>query len=255
MTVDISSKNCNLKHYGEGKGRYLPGFVQSTVENIGFQQCIKLCYQKVNCDSINYDNVRLVCEMNTLVTPGQTTEDFLENRPGSVHMVVNKTGLNADQIACESLNCPPNTKCIKLHDNTTICHPEPCRRADYLLSSKLKFCFKIHDQFAASSVAIQTCNSENATLAVIDSAAKLDYYDKQHLRFKYSTRLGFFIAGGKLDGVWKLPDNTILDHTTGWSTVYMNNDGPCLVLWRATGNYVLTDGSCTTPYRFICEEN
>ncbi|XP_033759222.1 uncharacterized protein LOC117341472 [Pecten maximus] len=214
-----------------------------------------MCYRKVNCDSINYDKDQLKCEMNSVVTAGHTLDDILEFRQGSQHSVVNKTALNEDQRSCDLLNCPLNTQCLKLRDNTAICHPDTCRRTDYLLSSKLNFCFKIHDQLVTSADAVQTCTDENASLAVINSAEKKDYYDKEHLRFKFSTRLGFFVAGSYLGGVWKLPDNTILDQSVDWSTVYMNNDGPCVVLWRIPEKYVLTDGSCTAKYRFICEQN
>ncbi|XP_021374280.1 uncharacterized protein LOC110463759 isoform X2 [Mizuhopecten yessoensis] len=193
--------------------------------------------------------------MNTIVTTGQTIDDFLESRLGSVHTMVNKTGESAWQVSCDLLKCPKNTRCVKLRDNTTVCHPEPCRRADYLLSSKLNFCFKIHNEAATSTAAEQTCNDESATLTVINSEEKMDYYDKQHLKFKYSTRLGFFIAGQNLNGVWTLPDDTVLDQKVQWSTVILNYDGPCMVFWRATGDYMLADGKCTANnYRFICEE-
>ncbi|XP_069119169.1 uncharacterized protein [Argopecten irradians] len=255
ILVQISTKDCHLKPFVEGKDRYLSGFVQTTVDNVGFHQCMKMCYRKVNCDSINYDQRGLSCEMNTAISTGQVMDTILDIRQGWLHTVVNKTTMEGGQAACDVLNCPRNTQCVTLRNDTSICHPEPCRRADYMLSAQGRFCFKIHDQLLSYQAAKDTCSNENASLTIVNSEAKMDYFDKQHLRFKYPTRIGFLIAGEYLDGVWRLPDNTALDQSGGWSTVIRNYDGNCLVLWRATGDYVLCDSSCTAQFRFICEEN
>ncbi|XP_069142689.1 uncharacterized protein [Argopecten irradians] len=244
---------------------YLGGSGYKTVSPCGYQQCLSLCMAARECQSINYDLVRLTCELNT---DTYTAASSLSVRDGNIYKDMNGTDNATAQIGnCQKSTCPDYHTCVKLTNGSRVCMaPVPDIQTTTTTSTTSKI-----------TTSTTTTTMEPTTTA-LTCVAPYTLNHTADLCLYYGTSYTWAQANNNCPGSGRLYVADTTDKraaadamcpadtscwlgaafnggTCTWSTgdVFAEADsgtGDCL----RVRNSVFKGGSCTTAVSYICEQ-
>ncbi|XP_060083121.1 uncharacterized protein LOC132562397 [Ylistrum balloti] len=117
---NMITNHCSSAHGTIAKGQRLDGYTFRTLENLGTKQCVKECFLRPSCLSINH-HINMTCELNM---------DSDTNQPGSLSQNIEYSYSNIDTWTGFSGNCTRSTcsagqKCFEF-TSTTKCVVTEC---------------------------------------------------------------------------------------------------------------------------------
>ncbi|XP_069141480.1 uncharacterized protein [Argopecten irradians] len=117
--VYVRAETCEDVRTKTISDRYFGGSGYKTVSPCGYQQCLSLCMAARECQSINYELVRLTCELNTDTYKAGSS---LSAREGNVFKDVNDMDYPSAMAGrCQKSTCPEYHTCVKLSNGSTVC--------------------------------------------------------------------------------------------------------------------------------------